>query len=319
MGLNAANKAAEKFLNNAICVSCGSDDIFVSEGSISCKECGKEVSSIHEKEKRMEWKYNKEEIFKIEYEIKKYNKWAEKEMKDIRYENKVSKKWYDYEIYEGNPPIKRDPSILGKMQDVEGWDVLDVGGSCVDSWRFLPAGAASINQVEPAPESQRLGVKRLRTALSGSGIKWRDKILFHTVVAEKLPFQKNTFDMVFSRSSIHHTSRPESLRECFRVLKPGGYILFIEPRYDHIMDLLRSIYRRMRRVNRGSDRPLVDEDILKMKNLSSKFSEKRYGLIDPLKIFLGVERNEEKMNRVTSGDIFGLRFCLEKALLVARK
>lgn len=43
---------------------------------------------------------------------------------------------------------------------------------------------------------------------------------------EQLPFAEQSFDMVLSRYSAHHWPRPQhGIRECLRVLKPGGQLL----------------------------------------------------------------------------------------------
>lgn len=52
---------------------------------------------------------------------------------------------------------------------------------------------------------------------------------FHTAIGEAIPFESDTFNLVFSRATIHHTVRPDSLDEIWRVLKPRGVMLIIEP------------------------------------------------------------------------------------------
>ena len=42
--------------------------------------------------------------------------------------------------------------------------------------------------------------------------------------AESLPFDEGSFDSVVSLRSLHHTDAPLSLREAYRILKPGGLI-----------------------------------------------------------------------------------------------
>lgn len=47
---------------------------------------------------------------------------------------------------------------------------------------------------------------------------------------ERLPFDDNTFDAVVSIEGIEHIERPfDFIRECRRVVKPGGYLLLTTP------------------------------------------------------------------------------------------
>ncbi len=49
-----------------------------------------------------------------------------------------------------------------------------------------------------------------------------------------LPFPDARFDLVAASAALHHIHNLEfTLREIFRVLKPGGQVLFIEPNADH--------------------------------------------------------------------------------------
>lgn len=47
--------------------------------------------------------------------------------------------------------------------------------------------------------------------------------------AHKLNYPNETFEIVFGSSIIHHLDMMVALREVFRVLKPGGKIVFAEP------------------------------------------------------------------------------------------
>lgn len=50
---------------------------------------------------------------------------------------------------------------------------------------------------------------------------------------QKLPFDENTFDVVYSKSFIEHLYYPERyLKEAFRVLKPGGILLTLVPDWE---------------------------------------------------------------------------------------
>jgi ubiquinone/menaquinone biosynthesis C-methylase UbiE len=50
---------------------------------------------------------------------------------------------------------------------------------------------------------------------------------------EKLPFNDNTFDVIYSKSFIEHLYYPERyLEEAFRVLKPGGVLITLVPDWE---------------------------------------------------------------------------------------
>lgn len=52
---------------------------------------------------------------------------------------------------------------------------------------------------------------------------------FQVANAYELPFHDRMADAVVAASVIHHLDVPRALRECYRVLKPGGVIWFSEP------------------------------------------------------------------------------------------
>jgi SAM-dependent methyltransferase len=47
--------------------------------------------------------------------------------------------------------------------------------------------------------------------------------------AEQLPYPNATFDTVYGSSILHHLDLDAALSEAFRVLKPGGWLVFAEP------------------------------------------------------------------------------------------
>jgi ubiquinone/menaquinone biosynthesis C-methylase UbiE len=73
------------------------------------------------------------------------------------------------------------------------------------------------------------------TQCHGVDIDYEDKkrnIIKLDIGSKKLPYDDRSFDVIFSKMLIEHLSLGEiafMLRECKRVLKPGGKIIFITP------------------------------------------------------------------------------------------
>ena len=52
---------------------------------------------------------------------------------------------------------------------------------------------------------------------------------------EKLPYEDNYFDVIYSKSIIEHFYFPEKIfQEAYRVLKPGGIIITLTPEWKYI-------------------------------------------------------------------------------------
>jgi len=77
---------------------------------------------------------------------------------------------------------------------------------------------------------------------------WRDEsgLQFRVADAEQLPFEAASFDVVHSKDSLHHMSRPDrALAEYRRVLRPGGFVLVVEAnRYNPSFFLQMTLVRR---------------------------------------------------------------------------
>lgn len=150
------------------------------------------------------------------------------------------------------PTIDRALKSAGITLDLAGKTILDVGGSGKDLVYWLSEAPGRIDHVEVSPRSQALCLKNLTDLKVLQSVP----VFFHTIPAEFLPFDENTYDFIFSRSTLHHCVRPDVLDEIFRVLKPGGSLLFAENfRGDFFYNVMR-FDRWVRRRDRGTDDPL---------------------------------------------------------------
>lgn len=104
---------------------------------------------------------------------------------------------------------------IARFDETAGKDVLEVGiGLATDFVRFVRAGASAtgIDLTEAAVAAAR---ERLRLEGLDAEVLVAD--------AESLPFEDESFDVVYSYGVLHHTpDTTAAVREVHRVLRPGG-------------------------------------------------------------------------------------------------
>ena len=108
---------------------------------------------------------------------------------------------------------------LVPFDDFGGRRVLEVGcGAGTDLVRFA-RGGANVTGVDLAPSS--IALARKHFALEGR----RAELL--VADGEALPFADRSFDLVYAHGVVQYTTDDRALvRECRRVLKPGGIAVF---------------------------------------------------------------------------------------------
>jgi SAM-dependent methyltransferase len=116
--------------------------------------------------------------------------------------------------------LERLTAVAGKQQPAR---VLDLGcGAGHASFALARGGARRITAYDPS--SDMLAVVAQEAKMRGhAGIETC------VGVAEMLPFEGNTFDLVVTRYSAHHwASVTRALAECARVTMPGGRLVVID-------------------------------------------------------------------------------------------
>jgi SAM-dependent methyltransferase len=107
-------------------------------------------------------------------------------------------------------------------------NVLDLGaGRGISSYAFAKAGC-SVTALEPDP-SPLVGAKAIQSLVDSTQLP----IQIIQEYGETLPFNDNSFDIVYGRAVLHHARDLAQLcKEAARVLKPGG--VFIATR-EHVI------------------------------------------------------------------------------------
>jgi SAM-dependent methyltransferase len=116
--------------------------------------------------------------------------------------------------------LERLRALAGQMKPARA---LDLGcGAGHASFAMARGGARRITAYDPS--SDMLAVVAQEAATRGHGA-----VETRAGVAEVLPFENNTFDLVVTRYSAHHwASVPRALAECARVTAPGGRLVVID-------------------------------------------------------------------------------------------
>lgn len=101
----------------------------------------------------------------------------------------------------------------------EGSRVLEVGhGSGFVACRLAEERGSCISVVYPSPSTVEFARRRAKRR------KVDDRVTVELSGSEGLPFENDTFDLVFTQFVTTFLDKGKALKEYFRVAKPGGYL-----------------------------------------------------------------------------------------------
>ena len=170
------------------------------------------------------------------------------------------------------------------------------------------------------------GIDISDVSISKAKEKFKDldsKIILLVDNCEKTKFHDNKFDIVYGIGILHHLRISECIAEIYRILKPGGTFLFIEPLGTNP---LINLYRILTPKSRSKDEhPLVSKDFEIIKSKFNIVNLKYYGLLTLIFFpFYSRSSNSSIFNLLIKLDQFLFkaklfRFFAWSTLIVARK
>ena len=129
--------------------------------------------------------------------------------------------------------------LLESMGDINGKKILLLGnGTSVKEFYFLYRGAKCV-YTDLSIEA----IKHMKATLEQSELMHESlsQIAFHVVDAYHLPFEKNSFDIIYGCSFVHHIEDIGALfSEIYRCLKPGGICRFLDHAYSPLWQGLKN-------------------------------------------------------------------------------
>lgn len=159
---------------------------------------------------------------------------------------------------------RRDQIIRDELHYAQGKDVLELGST---SWRVWIEG----NDIQPenlyciniSQEEINQGEENARFS--------RVKPHFQLMDAHSLEFEDESFDFVYGCAILHHLDYVLALDEIYRVLKPDGRILFVEPLgINPVAKLVRMMTPFARTVD---EKPLMFKELTELKK---RFNTRHY-------------------------------------------
>jgi SAM-dependent methyltransferase len=161
-------------------------------------------------------------------------------------------------------PLEYAYHLLG---DVDGKTVLDYGCGLGDNSVLLAVRGARVVGVDISAELLELARKRLEQH------NLTQQVELKAGSAHDLPIEDESIDVVFGMAILHHLDLGMASAEVFRVLKPGGRAIFLEPvRNSKFVAFIRKMIPYKNPDVSPYERPLTDAEL---SDFSRRFSRYR--------------------------------------------
>ncbi|MHA1915064.1 MAG: class I SAM-dependent methyltransferase [Promethearchaeota archaeon] len=163
------------------------------------------------------------------------------------------------------------------LGNVEGKKVLDVGCGTGNLSFFLAHKGANVTGIDLS--------KNFIEFCKETAMKLKLSIDFKEMNAQLPEFPEESFDIIVGSRIIHHLPDIKLfLGECKRLLKNGGYVVFIEPlKKNPIVQLNRKFYAPKARTRH--EHPLFISDVMIAREILGNIQHYEYFLLSPLAMF----------------------------------
>lgn len=168
------------------------------------------------------------------------------------------------------------------LGDLHGKLVLEYGCGLGESIVLLAKSGAYVTTFDLSPMSVEVSRQRAKLNHVDSNIR------LSVAAGEFLPYADESFDVIFGRAILHHLNADMGWVDIYRVLKPGGRAVFVEPMgMNPLLNFVRDYVPYPDKNPRGADQPLTYEDIHKWGAGFDKFWYREIQLLSMLERGLG--------------------------------
>lgn len=171
--------------------------------------------------------------------------------------------WWGHQTPAGRMRLQRRARTLAELLPRGGADVLEVG---------CGTGSLTIELLKSIPD-----IRLTATDMSAASVQRTQNkcAAFPRLVVQaedltRLSFADGTFDAVVGNSILHHCPTESALRESYRVLRPGGFLLMFEPNlanpqlaFDHMLSRVSTRHARRMQIT-PNEKPLLRWPLQKM-------------------------------------------------------
>lgn len=144
-------------------------------------------------------------------------------------QNQGLKSYAQWQYERGEETLRFYLEKASKKEILEDKVILDIGcGAGGKTLYYASQGAKKVYGIDVVPRYE----EEANALAQEKGLE--DRFQFILGDAAKLPFEENSFDTIIMNDAMEHVDQPlVVLKECYRVLKPGGKLYVNFPPYYH--------------------------------------------------------------------------------------